>query len=97
MIEKSNYCFSDKLISKKCYKKKCTNIHRFPTSIEIKNFFAPVGSPGFKLCKKLQGSPQIMEYWTGKKWVLTSRCIFSKDEYVEIDYLIGKWKIFIKH
>ena len=95
IIEKSSYCFGDELISQKCSHKKCSQIEQPPRPIKIPDYTSQYGTPGFKLCFALQGSPQIMKYWNEKDWIATSRCIFTKDEYIEIEALMKKWRNFI--
>ena len=102
VVENSTYCFlksikrkTPYIVSQKCYLKKCEIIKNGPHPVVVTNSASNYGTPGFKLCEKLQGSPQLFEYKTKNKWFETGRCIFGHDSYVEIPYLIDTWQKFI--
>jgi hypothetical protein len=62
----------------------------------IKDYKGNIGSPGFKLCRALDGVPQIFEWKSGdKKWQSTERCLLG-NEFVEIGLLTKIWKKKIK-
>ena len=97
IISNENYCFeleSDMLFSsdpcadgKICISK---NFDPIEFKISEKNF--ETGSPGFKICEKYNGTPQIIEFWTGKKWQPSSRCIFSDGSFIDTSSLAEKTK-----
>lgn len=84
-------------LSKSCEKEKCEILKRTAKEIKIENYTHNIGSPGFKLCEALEGIPQIFEFKKikDKEWESTSRCLFGKSDFVEISFLMMKWKGFI--
>ncbi len=58
--------------------------------LSIKQFIGPVGSPGFGLCHRLGGSPQIYEVEIKKgEWKNFDRCFTpDKKDFTDIDMLV---------
>ncbi|MBC7713891.1 MAG: hypothetical protein H7177_11160 [Rhizobacter sp.] len=84
-------------ISKSCEDKKCEILKRKKSKFEIKDYTGNLGSPGFKICDELGGIPQIFEFSRGSDlWQSTERCLFNKNDFVEISLLTREWKSFIK-
>lgn len=85
-------------VSKSCQNYNCDILKKRKSSIEIKNYYNNIGSPGFKLCFELGGIPQIFEFSNGADhWQSTERCIFNSLDFVEISLLTSEWKNFIRH
>lgn len=85
-------------VSKSCEKDNCEILKRKPKDLKVEKYSHNIGSPGFKLCVALDGIPQIFEFRLDKKsvdWESTSRCLFGKNDFVEISLLMSKWKGFI--
>jgi hypothetical protein len=62
--------------------------------IKFKDLNGNIGNPSFRLCHRLQGSPQIYDVEIGKNnWSTFSRC-FSQDlkEFVDLDNLVRYYK-----
>ncbi|MBC7539795.1 MAG: hypothetical protein H7281_13320, partial [Bacteriovorax sp.] len=84
-------------VSKTCLNDQCEILKRSPKKVVIKNYYANIGSPGFKLCMELGGTPQIFDFQDEKdKWKNTERCFFGKNDFVEISFLTREWKSFIE-
>lgn len=89
-IIKSEFCYNDEktiLLSKKCKDHKCDafkNQNTFP----IDEFLGETGKPGFKLCRKLGGKPQIIKFSVKKDLFKLDRCIFNDGEYADTGYLL---------
>lgn len=85
-------------LSKSCVNDGCDILKRKKTTLEIKNYASQMGSPGFKICEALGGIPQIFEFKKIKssQWQSTERCLFEKNDFVEISLLSRDWKKFIK-
>lgn len=70
--------------------KRPVNLGKYPDTI---------GSPGFKVCRELGGSPQIIEYQYPDKfkdqWKQSSRCLFREDTFASNNFLMKLWKPFI--
>lgn len=86
-------------VSKSCEDNSCDILKKAPKKIVIKNYYQNLGSPGFKLCEALGGVPQIYEFKKSKakQSESTDRCLFGKQDFVEISYLSQKWKSFISN
>lgn len=87
-------------VSKGCEDNQCEILKRPFKTLVIKDYRGNIGSPGFKLCRALEGMPQIFEWKNTdssekNKWSAAERCFFGK-EFVEIPLLTKKWKPFIK-
>ena len=97
IISKENYCFEldlDMLFSSDpCADNKvCISKDLDPIEFKISEKNFETGSPGFKICEKYNGTPQIIEFWTGKKWQPSSRCIFSDGSFIDTSSLAEKTK-----
>lgn len=91
--EASAYCFDasrSTFISKSCLDfKKCAAGQAKVCDVGDWIFQGSVGSPGFKLCQAVKGSPQILEFYDGKKWWSMDRCFFESDQsYIDTGILI---------
>jgi hypothetical protein len=91
------YCYDSLLRSISSYKKcpnnkECTSNLPGPFSMKHKDVQAEQGSPGFKICEKLNGIPQFVEFWDKEAWIKTSRCIFNDGSFVDIASLSLKVK-----
>jgi hypothetical protein len=83
-------------LSKSCLEDKCEILSRKKAPISIKDYYRNIGSPGFKLCNKLGGIPQIFEFSSGKNiWQSTERCLFGSSDFVEISLLSEVWNKFV--
>ena len=89
--ETSNYCYNEtknQLISKDCYlthcEKKLSN-----KKYKMKDLYSDIGKPGFKLCRELSGTPQIINFFVDKKSYQLDRCLFKNENYIDTDYLLS--------
>ena len=94
----SSYCYNDTktfLISKNCFNRRCS-IHQLDFSkLTKKILFSPIGSPGFRICRALNGEPEIMQFQVSAKWWDLDRCIFAKDRaFIDTSSLT---RLFIKY
>lgn len=85
--ESASYCFnSDKssLISQKCEQENCLN--QLPLlSFKLSKEYKGLGTPGFILCRKYLGVPQIIEFKVNDKWYTLDRCTLNGDKDLYID------------
>lgn len=101
-VEKTTLCkktTTDKMlfyISPSCQNDQCEILKRTKKKIVIPSYMKNTGSPGFKLCHALGGIPQSFDFQDEKKlWNSTERCIFNRDDFIEISLLTHDWKKFI--
>lgn len=76
-------------VSKKCSEKQneCLSLLR-EEAVDVKNAFSEIGSPGFKLCYAVKGSPQIFEFEKNKITEESDRCILGDGLWIEIPLLM---------
>ena len=96
VITKEPYCFDSeqqilmsdsKCKSKEGQVKTCVASSLDTIKMNSADVFESDGTPGFTICFKNSGTPQLMEYWDGKKWIKSSRCIFGDNSFVDISTL----------
>ncbi|OFZ16221.1 MAG: hypothetical protein A2Z20_00100 [Bdellovibrionales bacterium RBG_16_40_8] len=87
------YCYNEnktKLLSKSCYQPKCKALNVIK-KYKFTELFSQVGKPGFKLCRELKGTPQIIEFYVDKKPYKLDRCLFSDGSFVDTDHLLSQY------
>lgn len=101
-IEKEVFCYDEDKNNKFIYSRNCKSLKckelATPAArpIDLSVYPHSIGSPGFKVCRELGGSPQIIEFkFNSSGWHQSSRCIFSNDTYISNDLLIKLWKPYI--
>lgn len=94
-VVKESYCYDT--ILRKIYSSgrckpntKCMADFDKPIMMKVSEVSGETGSPGFKICEKVGGVPQIMEFWEGNQWVKTARCIFKDGSYIDNGTLATK-------
>ena len=97
VLLKEKYCYDSYLRSissfKKCPdNKECTINLPGPYLMKQSEFLTDKGSTGFKICQKLNGIPQLIEFWDKQSWIKSSRCIFNDGSFVDIASLTLKVK-----
>ncbi len=88
----SQYCYnSDKtaLISKDCAGGSCPAV-QLKKIYSASELLSPSGKPGFKLCRELGGSPQIISFLASGKFYKLDRCVFKEGSFVDTDTLLQK-------
>ncbi len=94
-VMNENYCY-DSLLRKiyssgRCKPNtKCMADFDQPIPMKMSEVTGEKGSPGFKICEKVGGVPQIIDYWEGDKWVKTARCVFKDGSYIDNGTLATK-------
>lgn len=88
VVEKLSYCFDSE--SKLFISPKNSFLAKNPIKLKFTEVHSEMGSLGFNLCQKIEGIPQFIDYWDGKNWISTSRCIFSDKSFVDISTLAAK-------
>lgn len=85
------------LVSKDCLDDKCSYLqHPERNPINLRDTMSEFGSPGFKICHKLGGQPQIFEYEDKERgWLNADRCIFKEGTFVQTNRLETIWRHFI--
>lgn len=85
--ETSHFCYNrdhTRLVSHGCQKFECVpnkSVGKFS------DYYSEIGTPGFKICRKLGGEPEIIEFFVDGKSYSLDRCLF-KEEYVNVGFLI---------
>ncbi|MCP4915233.1 MAG: hypothetical protein GY909_19085 [Oligoflexia bacterium] len=96
--KKLNFCFDKDKRDKYIYSTNCKGLKCKPLLIpekrpvNISHYKSSIGSPGFKVCRELGGSPQIIKYKFDKKWNQSSRCIFNDSTFASNNLLLKLWK-----
>lgn len=91
ITETSSYCYNPSktnLLSLHCYKTHCEQ-KLSDKKYKIDELLSTIGNPGFNLCRKLNGNPEIITFFVAKTAYKLDRCIFSKENYVDTDYLLS--------
>lgn len=79
-VTEAEYCYNsdfNELYSKSCENQKCSAF------VSQKVFVAKdlkthgFGTPGFKLCRLLNGKPEIIDFWANGEWQHLDRCNFE--------------------
>ncbi len=86
------------IYSVNCSKKECSFLKEpFKRPVDLRRYASTMGSAGFKVCRELKGSPQIVQYKfnSDKYWDDDSRCIVDKNTFVSNSILLDIWKDFI--
>ncbi|MNL16202.1 hypothetical protein D3C87_1372320 [compost metagenome] len=90
----AEYCYNSDFtvfVSPSCNsssKKKClafTHQRKFEVS-ELSSF---IGTPGFRLCRLMNGAPDILDFEVNKKWHTLDRCVFTDGSFVDTGSLMG--------
>ncbi|MGE3609788.1 MAG: hypothetical protein AB7I27_09410 [Bacteriovoracaceae bacterium] len=97
ILEKASYCTDVKriiLVSKECYQSKCYNKFK-NVEVDLNDALeSPIGNPSFELCRRLDGSPQIIEFKMQGQWFSLDRCLFDEGQwFVDAGYLFKLVKI----
>ena len=96
------FCYDEDRFDQYIYSKDCSSlackelVNPAARPISLRSYPSTVGSPGFKICRELGGSPQIIEFqFKSTDWHQSSRCIFSNNTFVSNNLLIKLWKPYI--
>jgi len=95
------FCFDQDERSKYIYSQDCTGLKckilKNPEErpVSLLGYKSSIGSPGFKVCRELGGTPQIVEYKLKEHQGKIDRCIFSEKTFVSNDLLMKLWKGFV--
>lgn len=87
-VTRENYCYDQELVnfvSESCRHRKC-EAFRGAYRYYAQDFLGPFGTPGFKLCRELGGSPEIVDFFAKGAFQRSDRCVF-KDGFVDTDTL----------
>ncbi|EQC47592.1 hypothetical protein [Bacteriovorax sp. Seq25_V] len=96
-----SFCFdkderSEFIYSKDCSKLKCKVLQNpKDRPVALMRYKSSIGSPGFKVCRELGGTPQIVEFSLKQNTGKLGRCIFTNQTFVSNDLLMKLWKGFI--
>jgi len=91
-VQSSAICYNenkDFIISHPCDEKTCqakNNIKKFQG--KIVNLLSEYSKPGFTLCEKIKGEPEIIEFYAEKSWHKADRCLFKDGSFISTDRLI---------
>jgi hypothetical protein len=92
----ADFCFSEDrsyFLSSSCQRNQdCLALSTDLSEIKKPALAGKVGSPGFKLCRRAGGTPELLEFYDGKKWWSMDRCLFTEDSsYVDTGILLRRW------
>ncbi len=88
--EKSTYCFNKNkttLASKSCLNQTC-KAYQSTGKVSYKELYSEYGKPGFVLCRKLKGEPQIIYFYVDNKPYKLDRCTFSDGGFIDTGLLL---------
>ncbi|WP_413580752.1 hypothetical protein [Bdellovibrio sp. HCB288] len=91
IAEAADYCFNEeknRLISKNCKNRDCPAFDRLKI-VNFSEIYGQHSNPGFNLCRKLEGHPQIIEFKVGKEWYALDRCVFKDGTFADVGQLLG--------
>lgn len=93
VIKRKNldYCFNkdkNKFFSKNCINQKCKAFERIK-KYQINELSHAIGNPGFKLCRDLQGRPELLEFYAENKIYKLDRCLFKDGSFADTDSLLS--------
>lgn len=84
------------IYSKSCQGLKCRVLSKPEARpVSLKDYKSSIGSPGFKVCRELKGSPQIFSYKYLGKWYKTDRCLFENGSFASTNLIFKLWDGFI--
>ena len=89
--ESAGICYNnDKtaLVSKNCLERKCS-VFQNPARYSISEFMGDIGKPGFKLCRKIGGKPELIEFSIEKKFYKLDRCLFPDGNFSDTSLLLS--------
>lgn len=75
------------LLSKKCEKKSCSAF-KSTLRFSMEELNAEVSKPGFDLCRKLGGKPELIVFRAKGKAYPLDRCVFESDTFVDTGTLM---------
>ncbi|MGE5086430.1 MAG: hypothetical protein ACM3MG_09040 [Bacillota bacterium] len=94
-VTESEYCYNsdfNELYSKSCENQKCSAFESQQVFVAKDLKTHGFGTPGFKLCRLLNGKPEIIDFWANEEWQHLDRCNFE-DGYVDTGAL---YKFYLK-
>ena len=76
------------LLSSNCLgSKKCLALNSWNDGLKLDTLYSKYGSPLFKLCQKMGGAPQMVEFEVNKNWHQTNRCLFKDKSFIDLGNL----------
>lgn len=94
-INEAEYCYNtdfNELYSKSCESQKCSAFESQGVFVAKDLKTHGFGTPGFKLCRLLNGKPEIVDFWANGDWQHLDRCNFE-DGFVDTGVL---YKFYLK-
>jgi hypothetical protein len=88
--ESKEICYNqDKniLVSRNCENKRCM-AYSSKQRFSFNDLFNEKGKPGFVLCRKLGGDPQLIDFYVNNKPYALDRCTFSDGGFVDTGHLL---------
>lgn len=89
------------IVSPECLNDDCPPLRGPRKKVVLESRFSDVGTPGFKVCHKIGGIPQIFEYHkeNPEDWIRADRCMFDDEGkyFVETSHLFLLWYNHIKN
>lgn len=70
------------LFSVSCAKKNC-DVFKKPERFLFKEIYSEMGSPGFEVCRRLQGVPEIITVDIADKSFPADRCVFPNGDFAD--------------
>lgn len=86
-MEKS-FCinhFEQRVLSYNCIvNKDCLALKSYRGKSGLMLTHGNIGTPSDRKCEALKGSPQLIEYFDGKKWEHDNLCFFDDDSFISV-------------
>ncbi|AFY00794.1 hypothetical protein Bdt_1094 [Bdellovibrio bacteriovorus str. Tiberius] len=57
----------------------------------FEQFLSDTGKPSFKLCRKLGGKPELLDFQAATKTYKLDRCLFKDASFVDTDTLLAHY------
>lgn len=92
-LESQNYCYNEdrtELFSKDCQNRKCMAF-TIDSEVKMSDIMNQHSNPGFNLCRKLGGKPELLEFEANKDWFSLDRCVFKDGSYVSTGELVNHY------
>lgn len=89
--ESSAFCYNGEkttLVSRDCAEKKCSAFYSHER-YSIFELSSEVGKPGFLLCRRLGGKPELIDFSVGDRFFKLDRCLFGDGSFSDTSLLLS--------
>jgi hypothetical protein len=93
MEKNVEYCYDTSrtiLVSKSCLQFNCSAF-AFQGKYSFREISSSVGNPGFALCRRLHGRPELLQFFADNRFYSLDRCVFNKTDFVDTGLLLSHY------